>query len=70
MNNMIFFNFAECMHHTNSWGHQTFYNICNPEFKLDIPWGTMDWTMAVGGTIMGVILLGIMARLASLMVED
>ena len=55
---MLNFNYATCIKDVHSWGHDTFYNICDGTEHI-VRWGSMDWTSALLiGIPVGVFLLG------------
>lgn len=39
-------NAAQCLHSSDSFGHETIYNICKGTTYV-IPWGSSDWALEI-----------------------
>ena len=46
-----------CIQSINNIGNTIYTNICTGVVKT-VPWGNLDWTLAVIGTALGVLIIG------------
>jgi hypothetical protein len=59
-------NVAKCLREVTDFGVNHIHNICSG-VVIDVPWGSVDWTLAIGGGAFGLVMLflfgGLMIRL-------
>lgn len=59
-------NFAECLKSVENFGYTHIVNVCNGRI-VDVPWGHVDWVMAV---LLAVLLLALVTVVIWVIVSD
>lgn len=69
MEQTLNFNAAECIKSVSNFGATTYVNICNGNTKV-VPWGTVDWVLAISVCGIGALIAAIILGLFAMMILD